>query len=512
MGGVIGAIGSAANWIGNGVVQGATAVGNGVVGAENWVNHNVFHVGDVGDPKTADIRFGIGYSSQTAPDGSTVGFHPGMADPYPVGSPQPQANVTPQVNNAVASATNNYLNSNPPPYMTAADVFGPNTQVFTADAIPPSNHLGLTPIQIAQPQTAPPPSLGMTQIQPTSPTLTTPQATSVGTTPANVISFSKDYPNMSYTTAQALYDQKRAAVKAQFDARLAGVPEGQQRHDLMTQYGNQVQALGPAPNQSDWHAPQTAPASAAAPTTPAGSGSDIPGWVAPAVAAGGALVGAGGALAAGNAEANAATEAARIQAAAATHAADLQKTEFDQQRTDALPWMDAGKAALGKLGTFDADHPAFGTAQFQADPGYSFRLSEGLKALQNSAAARGGLLSGNTMKGIQGYGQEQASQEYSNAFNRYQTERGQRLNSLQSLAGVGQTATQQVGQAGQNYATNAGNALIGGANATAGGITGAAGANASGYMGAGNALNNALSSYLNYSQSQSLLNSLTGRK
>ena len=68
---------------------------------------------------------------------------------------------------------------------------------------------------------------------------------------------------------------------------------------------------------------------------------------------------------------------------------------------------------------------------FQSDPGYGFRLSEGLKAIEQGAAARGGLLSGNTLKASQRFGQDLASQEYGNAFQRFQQERAAR-------AGLGQ--------------------------------------------------------------------------
>ena len=57
----------------------------------------------------------------------------------------------------------------------------------------------------------------------------------------------------------------------------------------------------------------------------------------------------------------------------------------------------------------------FGADQFQQDPGYAFRQAEGMKALERSASARGNLLSGATMKGIQRFGQDLASQEYQNA-------------------------------------------------------------------------------------------------
>ena len=130
-------------------------------------------------------------------------------------------------------------------------------------------------------------------------------------------------------------------------------------------------------------------------------------------------------------------------------------------------------------------------AQFQADPGYAFRFNQGQKALERSAAARGGLISGNTGGALQQFGQGLASQEYQNAFNRYQTERSARLNPLQSLAGVGQTSVNQLGAAGQNYASGMGEALGAGAQARA-----------SGYMGAANAIGGGVGQYMGYQQNQ----------
>jgi len=102
----------------------------------------------------------------------------------------------------------------------------------------------------------------------------------------------------------------------------------------------------------------------------------------------------------------------------------------------------------------------FGVDQFQQDPGFAFRQAEGMKALERSAAARGGLLSGGTLKGIQRFGQDLASQEYGNAFNRYQIERGARLNALGGLASAGQAASNNLTNiAGQYGAQTAGTAL-----------------------------------------------------
>jgi hypothetical protein len=131
----------------------------------------------------------------------------------------------------------------------------------------------------------------------------------------------------------------------------------------------------------------------------------------------------------------------------------------------------------------------------QMDPGYAFRLSEGQKALERSAAARGGLLSGSMLKGAQRFGQDLASQEYTNAFNRAQSQLGTRLGALGSLYGAGQTATQQVSNQAGQYGENVGNLLM------AGGA-----ARASGYLGMGSALQNAIGQYVNYNQGLNWLN------
>ena len=208
------------------------------------------------------------------------------------------------------------------------------------------------------------------------------------------------------------------------------------------------------------------------------------GWMAAAVV-GSSLIGA-----------SSAKSAAGTQAAAADRAAELQREQFERQVELQAPFREAGLRALPELEAASRYTP-FGMDKFQADPGYAFRLSEGQKALDRSAAARGGLISGGALKAAQRFGQEMGSQEYTNAFNRYQTERQARLNPLQSLTGVGQTSVNQLGAAGQNYATGAGAAY------------GAAGqAQASGYMGAANAISGGVGQYLGYQSSNNLINAL----
>jgi len=215
-------------------------------------------------------------------------------------------------------------------------------------------------------------------------------------------------------------------------------------------------------------------------------------WMLPAAIFGSALLGG-----------SSAKSAANVQASSADRAADLQQQQFERQVELQAPFREAGLRALPELEAASRYTP-FGMDQFQADPGYAFRMSEGMKGLERSAAARGGLLSGSMLKGIQRFGQDLGSQEYMNAFNRYQTERNARLNPLQSLAGMSQTSTNQLGAAGQNYANAAGQAI------------GAAGqARASGYMGVANAASGGLGQYMNYSQNQatnSLLNQALGAR
>jgi hypothetical protein len=96
-------------------------------------------------------------------------------------------------------------------------------------------------------------------------------------------------------------------------------------------------------------------------------------------------------------------------------------------------------------------------AQLQMDPSYAFRERQGMKALQNSAAARGGLLSGNTLKGIQDYSQGLASTEYGNAYNRFMANRANQVAMLQGGVGTGMNAAQGAGNAYLNTGSNLAN-------------------------------------------------------
>lgn len=159
-------------------------------------------------------------------------------------------------------------------------------------------------------------------------------------------------------------------------------------------------------------------------------------------------------------------KALSAQERAAREANATQKYIYDQTRQDQAPWREAGTRALTGL-----EDPslmqAFTADNFQQDPGYQFRLAEGQKALERSAAARGNLMSGGTLKALTGYNQGMASQEYANAYDRFNNDRTTRFNMLSSLAGVGQVANNQMAQAGQNYGNNVSANQMGVGNAQA---------------------------------------------
>ena len=122
-------------------------------------------------------------------------------------------------------------------------------------------------------------------------------------------------------------------------------------------------------------------------------------------------------------------EAANTQAAAAGASADIQKQiadqqialqreQFNKQIELQQPFQQAGTNALAQMQGGAFAQPAaftYGAKDYQADPGYAFRLAEGQKALDRQAAARGGLISGGALKAAQRYGQEAGSQEFGNA-------------------------------------------------------------------------------------------------
>jgi hypothetical protein len=182
-------------------------------------------------------------------------------------------------------------------------------------------------------------------------------------------------------------------------------------------------------------------------------------------------------------QADATTEAANISAQGTREALALQQRMYEEGIKRQQPFLDIGTNALNRLAALN--QPGANTAQFiQQDPGYAFRLSEGQKALDRSAAARGGLISGGAMKAAQRYGQEMGSQEFQNAYNRLAgiAQLGPSAAGVQNSLGTGYA--NQANQLAMTNAANQGNLALQRGNIAA-----------TQYGNYGNVLGNALSKY-----------------
>lgn len=136
------------------------------------------------------------------------------------------------------------------------------------------------------------------------------------------------------------------------------------------------------------------------------------------------------------------------------------------------PYMTTGLEANSQLAAGiapggDFTH-RFDETDMVKDGGYKFRLNEGLTAVENSAAGRGGLLSGNTLRGLTDYSQGFASHEYDKAYGRFNTDMDTRFSRLSSLANRGMDATGKVVDLGTGYARDASTNLTNAGRANAG--------------------------------------------
>jgi hypothetical protein len=218
---------------------------------------------------------------------------------------------------------------------------------------------------------------------------------------------------------------------------------------------------------------------------------------------------AGGSVVAGLIGADAAKSAANTQAESARNALDFQKQQFNTIQQQGAAGRSAGYGALNQLGAlgsgtygmYDANGNPTGTGtgsgyltnQFSPedfaagiDPGYVFRQQQGQEATNRMANTGGGLIGGNALQGLQNYSQGLASQEYGNAFNRYQTQRTNIYNTLAGIAGLGQQAVNTSANAGAQAANSVGNTMQNIGAAQAGGQVGSANALSGGIQNAGN--------------------------
>lgn len=236
----------------------------------------------------------------------------------------------------------------------------------------------------------------------------------------------------------------------------------------------------------------------------------------------GAGVGAGVGIYASNKAASAQADATNSANAVAQQTSNdqiaLQREMFNKNVELQQPAIDAGNTArnrlmqlLGLSSGGDANGSLsqnFSMADFQADPGYQFRQDQGQQALERSAAARGGLLSGAAAKDMARFSQGLASQEYQAAYDRFNTNRTNTLNPLLSLAGSAQTASTNLGSAASNTASTGSSTLGQYGSTVSNNLTNAGNARASGYVGTANALSSGISQAYNGYQQNQLLNLL----
>ena len=210
----------------------------------------------------------------------------------------------------------------------------------------------------------------------------------------------------------------------------------------------------------------------------------------------GGTIAAVGAVGGAAISSSASKSAANTQAQAAEDAAHLQNDQYNNTQANLQPYMDLGKSYIDPLKNALANpmltqqFVAPSAADAAATPGYQFTLQQGLKSVQNSAAARGLGISGAALKGAAGYTTGLADSTYNDVFNRaLQTfntnysSAANNVNRLQSVVGNGQNAAATNGSLGAAAVGNIGNTLTSGANATAAGT-----------IGSGNALSGALGS------------------
>lgn len=199
----------------------------------------------------------------------------------------------------------------------------------------------------------------------------------------------------------------------------------------------------------------------------------------------------GASLASGFMGASAARSAARQQMQAIREGRAELGRAYNEAKGYYTPYQEAGKEGLNALRGM-MEYKPMTAADMQLDPGYQFRLQEGLKQFQGAAGARGGLLSGATIRGGQKYSQDVASQEYQNAFNRYLTNRQEQLRMPLYFSNMGMQSASDLANLSSSYGSNIANLIGQGGQAQSAGTMGAANA----WSNALGGVSNAVGSYM----------------
>jgi hypothetical protein len=235
----------------------------------------------------------------------------------------------------------------------------------------------------------------------------------------------------------------------------------------------------------------------------------------------GAAISAGGAIAgsaiSSHEQADATKTAAQIQEESNANTLAFQKQVYGTTLADEQPYMTAGNTAANALNAGISDGSltegwttpfSFTGVDLQNDPAYQFDLSQGQQAVQRSAAAQGGLVSGGALKDLdsysQGYASNQFQQSYENALGAYQqaynifsNNQANQFNRLSSVAGLGQNAVTQTATSGNAAAGTIANTNTNTANALSNLTTSQANASGAATIAATNQIGNAANSFAN---------------
>lgn len=197
-----------------------------------------------------------------------------------------------------------------------------------------------------------------------------------------------------------------------------------------------------------------------------------------------------------------ANKAASTQQAAAQQAAAIQQQQYQQSRADLAPYRAIGEDATSRLTSKLSDL----TSPISIDPNvlegsdyYKFASTQGQKAVQNAAAARGLGKAGAALKGAASFAKGLATDTYKTAFDMENINRSNAYNRLKALIDTGAGAAAGTGELGQKAAYNTGTALVGGANAEA-----------AAYNRIGSSISNLASNIGGYAQYQGLYGNNTG--
>lgn len=237
---------------------------------------------------------------------------------------------------------------------------------------------------------------------------------------------------------------------------------------------------------------------------------------------GSGIIGAVGSNMAAGAQSSAAKSAAQLEYQSQQNALAEQQREFNITQGNLAPFLKVGTSAVNTLGgllstpgqglltPWNQTFQAPSAEQARLTPGYQFQQQEGQNAIQNSAAASGGLLSTGALKTLTGFSQGLADTTYSETYNRafneylqgynqFQNNQTNEFNRLAAASGMGQTTATTLGQLGQQNASTIANIDLTGGQQIGNTLLYGGGARASGYAGMANAfsgIGNNLSQYM----------------